>query len=103
MVLLKRTIRQRTSALRLFSIALLSCRWSPGPEERLEAKRTRFQLRAHSHKVSYGALGTIPQPDDQTRVCVLCRYNNCGDVYCCVIQLTIDPNSLKHSLVYRKM
>jgi len=65
MVLLKRMIRQRASALRLFSTALLSCRYSPGPEERLERKRVRFPLRTHSRKVSRIVLGTIPQPDDQ--------------------------------------
>jgi len=39
----------------------------------------------------------------KTRVCVLCGYNNCGYVCCYVIQLTIDPNSQKHSLLYTKM
>jgi len=38
MVLLKRAIRQRASALSLFFIALLSCGYSPGLEERLRAE-----------------------------------------------------------------
>jgi len=38
MVLLKRAIRQRARALRAFLIALLSCGYSPGLEERLGAE-----------------------------------------------------------------
>ena len=38
MVLLKRAIRQRASALSLFFIALLSCGYSPGPRGEAESR-----------------------------------------------------------------
>ncbi len=103
MVLLKRAIRQRARALRLFSTALLSCGYSPGLEESWSGSESDshceliLAVYPISHSVQFLNLMT------KTDVCILCEYNNCGDVYCYVIQLTIDPNSLKHSLLYRKM
>jgi hypothetical protein len=44
MVLLKRAIRQRARALGAFFVALLSCGYSPGLEERLEAEEIEIPI-----------------------------------------------------------
>src|SRR5467141_4319866 len=71
-VLPKNTMRQRVSALRLFSIALFSCHASPGLQERL-GNGAEVQIPGYARKI----FCNIPQPDDQKTLSAVINYNAC--------------------------